>query len=119
MAGRRFAQVLVMLAGLIAWAVQFTVLYGVTSTLCAREWADARLLGIGIVPAVVLLATLAALAVTAAVLLLAVGTRRRLKAEPADATDAFLNSATLLISGLSLVTIAWHGLPAFILPSCA
>ena len=47
MAGRRTLQVLVMLGGLIAWALQFTLIYGVTSTLCGRGWADETLFGEG------------------------------------------------------------------------
>ena len=47
--GRRTGQVLLMLAGLLAWAIQFTVIYGATSTLCGRGGADRSLLGIGIV----------------------------------------------------------------------
>ena len=59
MAGRT-GQVILMLAGLIAWAVQFTFIYGATSTLCGRGWAGATILGIGSVQALVLIATLTA-----------------------------------------------------------
>ena len=47
MTALRTGQVLLMLAGLIAWALQFTLIYGATSTLCGREWANATLLGLG------------------------------------------------------------------------
>ena len=40
MTALRTGQVLLMLAGLIAWALQFTLIYGATSTLCGREWAE-------------------------------------------------------------------------------
>jgi hypothetical protein len=116
--GRRMFQVFMMLAGLIAWAVQFTVIYGVTSTICAREWADGSVLGIGIVPAVILFTTFAALGATGGVVLYSLRIDRRSDAF-VGVTDAFLNRATLLISALSLVVIVWHGLPALILPACA
>jgi len=119
MSARRTWQVFIMLGGLLAWAAQFTILYGVTSAVCAREWADATLLGIGVVPATVVGTTLAAFAATAVVLLYSLRTYRQLEAEGASVADVFLNQAAVLISGFSLVAILWHGLPAFILPACA
>ncbi|MBA1156410.1 hypothetical protein [Microvirga mediterraneensis] len=118
MSGRRTGQVLLMLAGLIAWAVQFTIIYAVTSTLCGREWADATILGVGSVHAVVLLTTIAALCVAALSLLQSRRVHGRL-GETAAAPDRFMSQAGSLISGLSLVVILWQGIPAFILPACA
>jgi hypothetical protein len=119
MAWRRGWQVFVMLGGLIAWAVQFTILYGTTSTVCARGWADTTLFGFGLVPAAVVATTLAALAATAAILVHAVRQNRRLQEAGGPVADVFLAQAAVLISGLSLAAIAWHGLPAFILPACS
>ncbi|MGO4524337.1 hypothetical protein AB4097_05660 [Microvirga sp. 2MCAF35] len=118
MNGRRTGQVLLMLAGLIAWAVQFTIIYAVTSTLCGREWADATILGVGSVHAIVLLTTLAALGVAGWSLLWSRCVHGRL-GEAAAASDRFMSQAGALISGLSLVVILWQGIPAFILPACA
>ncbi|KFG67714.1 hypothetical protein [Microvirga sp. BSC39] len=119
MSGARTLQVLLALGGMIAWAVQFTIIYGVTSTLCGRGWADATIFGIGIVPLTILTTTLATL--SAAAILLAVSLRedRRLRIRPASATDSFLSHAGVLINGFSLVAILWNGVPAFILPACA
>jgi hypothetical protein len=119
MTGRRTLQVLLMLGGLIAWAVQFTLIYGVTSTLCGRGWADKSLFGGGVVPVAILLSTLAAFAVAAAILLLSVREYGRLQHGTASAADTFMNQAAILISGLSLVVVLWHGVPALILPACA
>jgi hypothetical protein len=119
MAGRRTMQVSFMLGGLIAWAVQFTLIYGVTSTLCGRGWADATLFGFGIVPATILLTTLVALVATAVLFGLSVRQSNQLREGPVSATDSFMSHATFLINGLSLVVIAWHGLPALILPACS
>ncbi len=119
MGGRRTGQILLMLAGLIAWAVQFTAIYGVTSTLCGRGWADANLLGLEVVPMTILSATLVTLAATAVALIWSFRNYRLAKHQPVAAVDDFVSHAAVLINGLSIVVILWHGIPAFILPACA
>ena len=117
--GHRTLQVVLMMGGLIAWAVQFTVIYGVTSTLCGRGWADATFFGFGVVPLTILAATLILLAITGLMLAWSLRERRRLAGPAAPAPDSFMSQAAVLINGLSLVVILWHGLPALILPACA
>ncbi|KLK90799.1 hypothetical protein AA309_23670 [Microvirga vignae] len=119
MSGRRTGQVLLMLAGLIAWAVQFTVIYGVTSTLCGRGWADATLFGFGIVPATIVSATLITFAATAVAVIWSIKSHRQNAKRPAATTDGFMSHVAILINGLSLVVILWHGISALILPACA
>jgi hypothetical protein len=119
MTGRRTAQVCLTLGGMIAWAVQFTIIYGATSTLCGRGWANATLPGMGAVQITVLSATLATLAVAAILLMVSLRQERQQRDQPASATDTFLSQAGVLINGLSLVVILWHGVPALILPACA
>jgi hypothetical protein len=119
MAARRAWQVFIMLGGLFAWAAQFTILYGATSTICALDRAGATVLGIGIIPATIIGGTVAALAAAAAVLAHALRRHRALQAADASAADVFMSQAAILISAFSLAAIAWHGLPAFILPACA
>ena len=119
MTARRFGQVAVMLGGLLAWAVQFTILYGVTSVSCGLERADQTLLGFRLIPAVIVLTTIAALVVTSGILALSVAQYRQSRVKPGAETDVFLSYSAILISGFSLVAIAWHGVPAFILPSCS
>jgi TctA family transporter len=102
--------------GLIAWAIQFTVVYGFAAVACARDYARLTVFGIGVVPLVILTTTAGALALTAWSLL--VGLRRQQHIDESQATDRFLTNATILISGFSLVVIAWHGLPALIVPVC-
>jgi len=119
MTGQRTLQVVLTLGGLIAWAVQFTVIYGVTSTLCGRGWADATLLGMGVVQATILVATLVTLAATGLLLLASLRMVRQQSGQAASATDDFLSRVGVLMNGLSLVIILWHGVPAFILPACA
>jgi hypothetical protein len=119
MSGRRTVQVLLMLGGLIAWAVQFTVVYGVTSTLCGRGWADATLLGFRVVPATIVVTTLLMLAVTGIFLIISLRIYRQVRDEPVATADLFMSQASVLINGFSLVVLLWHGVPAFVLPSCA
>jgi hypothetical protein len=119
MTGRRTAQVLLVLGGLIAWAMQFTIIYGVTSTLCGRGWADATILGMGAVQITILLATLTTLTAAAILLVVSLRQERQQRDQPASPTDTFLSEAGVLINGLSLFVILWHGVPAIILPACA
>ena len=105
MTGRRTAQVLLTLGGMIAWAVQFTFVYGVTSTLCGRGWADASLLGIGVVQITILAATLATVTPSAILLIGALRESRHQQGRSASATGVFLGQTGVLINGLSLVAI--------------
>ena len=102
-------------AGMIAWAAQFTLIYGATAIACARGYEGAWLLGMRVIPLTIVGVTLAALGVTGFVLARALAARRG--TEPTDSTE-FLNAATILIAGLSLVAILWQGLPALIVPPC-
>jgi uncharacterized membrane protein len=119
MTGRRTAQVLLTLGGMIAWALQFTIIYGATSTLCGRGWAGSTLLGIGIVQAIVAATTLVALVPTALMLLMLLRAYKHADDEGDHTATFFMMQAGILINGFSLVVILWHGVPAFILPACA
>jgi hypothetical protein len=105
---------LFLLAGLLIWAAHFGVIYGFNGLACARRFAGVVVLGIGIVPLVVTAATLLGLAVTGGVLVAA------LRHDPsrASVSDAFLRQTTVAVAALSLVAIAWNGLPALIVPPC-
>jgi hypothetical protein len=104
-------------SGLFAWAAQFTLIYGFTAVACARGFADADALGVSVVPLTIILVSAVAFAATGVVLLRAIGERRRMSGN-ALPSERFLNYTTILVGGLSLVTIAWHGLPALIVPAC-
>ena len=119
MGGTRILQVLAMLGGMIAWALQFTIIYAVTSTLCGRGWAEATLFGFAIVQAVIVATTLLALIPTVLMLVMLLRTYQRAGGEPVSAATGFMIQAGILINGLSLVVIAWQGTPALILPACA
>jgi hypothetical protein len=118
MSDRRPArQIALMLSGFLAWAAQFTVVYGVTSVACARGFAETRLAGLPLVPFTILAATAAALAGTGLALARALALGRG-AAAGMDPATRFLNQATVLTSGLALVAIAWQGLPVLLVPPC-
>jgi len=119
MSGTRALQVMAMLGGMIAWAVQFTIIYGVTSTLCGRGWADAGQFGIGTIQAVIVATTLLAFVPTALMFMILLRAYRHLEEQEASAATAFMVQAGILINGLSLVVILWQGAPGLILPACA
>lgn len=119
MTGRRTIQVLLMLGGFLAWAVQFTVIYAVTSTLCGRGWADTTVLGLPIIPVTIVVTTLLMVAAAGIFLFISLRIYRQVRDEPVTPADLFMNQASVLINGFSLVVLIWHAVPAFILPSCA
>ena len=105
------------ISGLIAWAAQFTVIYGATSMLCERGWTDVWLAGVNIVPLVVAGTTVLALAATGGILWLSLSRSRRTGSQAA-AADRFLNDLTTVVSGIALVSILWQGLPGLLVPPC-
>jgi hypothetical protein len=119
MSRRRTVQVVLMLGGMLAWAVQFTVIYAVTSTLCGRGWADASLLGFHVVPVIIVATTLLMLAATGIFLLISLRIYRQMKNQPVAPADLFMSQASVLINGFSPIVLIWHAVPAFLLPSCA
>ena len=114
----RTRQVMLMLAGLIAWAVQFTLIYGATSTLCGREWTGTTMLGMGNVQAIILATTILAFVVTTIALAWSLRTHAQIGNQTSTA-DRFMGHTGALINGFSLLVILWQGVPAFILPACA
>lgn len=116
---RLISKIFFLLAGLLIWAGHFGAVYAFNATACARAFAGLALWGVGIVPAVVGVLTLAALAADIAVLVLAQAGRGPGIAGATDpATAEFWRFATMALAGLSLVAVAWAGLPALVVPPC-
>ena len=105
-----------MTSGLVVWAVQFTIVYGLTAAACARGWHGHALLGLDVVRAGIAAATLVALVATGLVLW---RTLARRKHAPGDESERFIAAVTLWGCGLSLLAIAYNGVPALILPACS
>jgi hypothetical protein len=107
------------LSGLIAWSLQFTLIYGLTSVACGRGFADAAWLGIDVVRGGTVAATLAAITWTGCALLAALRGRRRGERNRVGPGTRFLHDASILVNAFSLVAIAWNVVPPLLLPICA
>jgi hypothetical protein len=110
---------LFMIGGLVVWGAHFGLLYVFNALACARQFVGVSYLGVGIVPLTVSILTLLALAATLAVLLLALWQRGPARASrDQKPVNEFMRYTTITIAALSLVAIAWNGLPALIVPPC-
>jgi hypothetical protein len=105
-------------AGLVIWAVRFLAAYIFTALACARGWADAAVGAVGLVPAVVGLFTLIAVAACAAVLFRAAVQLRAAPRGPAEENFRFIHLMAGSIAALALLAIIWETLPVFVIPIC-
>jgi hypothetical protein len=100
----------VVLAGLIGWALHFTILYGGTTLACIP--AVSRL------PAVFQLGAVAfSIALLAGLAALAVRLWRRRRQGGAE-LGTFLSEGTRALAVISIVAIAWVTLPLLMLAEC-
>jgi hypothetical protein len=100
----------------VLWAAQFTIVYGLTAVACARGWYGHALLGLDVVRAGIAGATVLALVATGLVLWQTLARRAH---APGDESERFIAGVTLWVCGLSLLAIAYNGVPALILPACS
>lgn len=101
-----------MFAGALIWAAHFLAIYGFTAIACARGFAGADWLGIGIVPVTITAATLVASSVALAMIWTGIRTLR------ADTGSHFVGWMTTGCAALALLAILWETLPAFMIPAC-
>ena len=112
---RNFALVAAMtVGGLLIWAVHFLTVYGFTGLACARGFAGARVLDIGVVPFTIGAATALALGGAITILSLAARGMRRAQSTP----SRFLWYASLMLAGFAAIAIVWAGLPALYIDAC-
>ncbi len=109
--------ILYLTGGLIIWGARFLAAYIFTAIACARGWADASLGGLGIVPAVVSLLTLAAAAGCVAILLSALPHLRRASPDTGD-NSHFIHYVAATMAALGLLAVVWETLPVFMIPIC-
>jgi hypothetical protein len=108
------------IGGLLIWAAHFGLVYTFNALVCARQSASIRLWGVGLVPSVVTGLTLIALACALAILLLALWRKGPARFWQEDRqVDGFMRYTTIGIAALSLLAIAWSGVPALVVPPCA
>jgi hypothetical protein len=113
----RIARLIYPLAGLLIWGAHLTLIYAFTALACARRFAGIDILGVGVVPLAVGLATLLALAALAAVLRRALG--RRSSAHGTAPDNAFIDYVTAAAAILALFGVLWQALPILLIPPCA
>ena len=113
----RFPRVaLYIFAGLLVWAADFLFVYVFAAIACARGFADATVLGIGVVPLASVLATIVAGAVS-----LAIVARGRREIRPAAAESAngdFLAGLAAIAALFALIAIGFTSLPALLVGAC-
>jgi hypothetical protein len=109
--------------GLVAFApvaiatAHFGFIYAFAALACARGFADARVLGFGIVPAIIILATAVAVALIGAAALVTWRAHPRRRGE-GTAGARFVADAALTLAGLALATAVLTAAPALFVPPC-
>lgn len=101
-------------SGPLVWAAHFVGIYAFTAIACARRFAEATWLGIGVVQWAIGGATLIAVGVTLATMLAAARQARR----GADEVWGFIYWMTIAFGALTLIAVLWEAMPALIVPTC-
>jgi hypothetical protein len=101
---------LALLAGMIAWAAHFTLMYGSATLACTPEkgWSVLTNGTVGLILSAVILAALAAYAFWSA------------KGRPQNGTavHGFLRNAAAGVAVLSFIAVAWASLPWLLFTDC-
>jgi hypothetical protein len=118
MTARPAFAVLLSVAGLVVWAGHFTAIYAATAIACERGMAERALLGVPLVPALVALATLLALALLGLVLRRAMTVLAAPLLEGGKGEPRFTRWLAASNAALAALAIALQALPALLLPGC-
>lgn len=105
-------------AGLALWAAHFGVIYALNALACARGLAGARLFGLPWVPAVVGLATLAALLPLGLILWSAVSRLGEPLTEGGEAEPRFTRWFAAATTGYAILAVVFQAAPALVVPPC-
>jgi len=97
-------------AGVIVWSVHFAIVYAFNGLACARRFAGIEWFGAGVVTWVVGIATVAAMAIAAAMI---VSRALRMAAE-----SPFTDWLHAGLAAFALLAIGWEGLAVLIVPPC-
>ncbi|HEY0848061.1 MAG TPA: hypothetical protein VGE12_22030 [Noviherbaspirillum sp.] len=101
---------LLMFSGPIIWAAHFVAVYVLVALACARQFAQAAWLGIGLVSWGIALLTFAGVAG-----IVAIAARQY---DGRSGQGEFERWITVTAAGLSILAIVWEAIPAVILPPC-
>ncbi|HEY4542376.1 MAG TPA: hypothetical protein VIG66_08390 [Noviherbaspirillum sp.] len=105
----------------IIWSVHFVLCYVLVSLGCALGWTESGILGMNAVEAGIALASLAALAMLGYTAALNMEKYRDAPRDASGANDpsAFVALNSVLLCGLSTVSLIWVAFPVAVLPMCA
>lgn len=116
---RLTSKAFLLFGGLLIWAAHFMLVYSVNAVVCARGLQDLRVLGAGLIPFTVAIATLVALAAASRLLWVGSGWLGPLRGEPHDdRASAFLRQVSIALALLSMVAIFLTALPSFVVVPC-
>lgn len=120
MSERRFwSKAFLMFGGLLIWAAHFMFVYSANAVACARGFTHITVLGVGLVPFTLILATLLALLATGYLLYTALSWSGPLRGEANDdPASAFLRQITIVLTLIAMIAIVWNALPASIVTPC-
>lgn len=107
------ATALYLWSSLLIWMSTFLTVYVFAALACARHFADARLLGLGVVPLVTTIVTFAAAGITAYLLRAAYRRMHTMDDEHAR----FIHFVVLATSALALIGLMYLALPPLLLAS--
>lgn len=109
-----FRTTLAVMAGPIVWTLHFLLIYVVTALACARHFYDLQWFGVGVVQAVIGVATVLAISAIAVIMRLI----RPAFAGLSRDSRHFALSMAVGFSLISVLAILWDALPALIVPAC-
>ncbi len=120
-AGRRSTAgtLLYMLIGPVVWSAHLGVIYFGQSMLCAHGLAGRSVAGMGIIPFLILSATLISLALLLAAVVAPAAASRFARASGWFGQDvAFYRRVMVLLAILSAVGVVWAGATTLAIPDC-
>jgi hypothetical protein len=113
------SRLLFLTAGFLVWALHFGFVYGLNALACARGFSGNMIGGFGVVPVVIVAATVVALLLQGLIAITAVSGRGPgIGGEPDTSVRAFWRYTTAALSALSAVSVFWTAVPVLFTQSC-
>lgn len=112
--------ILYLTGGLVIWAVRFLAVYSFTAIACSRGWDAEVVQGIGLVPLGIGIATAAAVAASAVLLLGAAWRLRKMRSVLGGEAEnrRFVQYSAGGIAALAILSILWEVVPLYFIPIC-
>lgn len=104
--------------GLVVWAAHFGVSYAANALACARGFADARLLGQPLVPAVIMGLTAVALLALGLVIRASLSGLEGSLEEGGEAEPRFTRWLAATAAALAALAVLFQAVPALSVPPC-